>query len=48
MTIASVLEHLERYAPLSLAQSWDNVGLLIGDLKRPVNKVLISLDVTPN
>jgi len=48
MTIASVLEHLERYAPLSLAQSWDNVGLLIGDPGRPVNKVLITLDATAN
>jgi GTP cyclohydrolase I len=48
MTIASVLEHLERYAPASLAQSWDNVGLLIGEPGRPVDKVLITLDATPN
>lgn len=48
MTIACVLEHLERYAPLALAQSWDNVGLLIGEPKRHVNKVLITLDATAN
>jgi len=48
MTIASILEHLERYAPLSLAQKWDNVGLLIGEPQRQVNNVLISLDATAN
>ncbi|HOH60090.1 MAG: Nif3-like dinuclear metal center hexameric protein [Candidatus Cloacimonetes bacterium] len=48
MTIGSILEHLEQYAPRSLAQSWDNVGLLIGDPKRKLGKVLISLDATAN
>ena len=33
-------------APKSLAQSWDNVGLLVGDGKREVHRVLVSLDVT--
>ncbi len=48
MTIASVLAELERYAPPSLAQDWDNVGLIIGEASREVNKVLISLDATSN
>ncbi len=48
MTIGNILEHLEHYAPKSLAQAWDNVGLLIGDPKRKVGKVLISLDATAN
>lgn len=48
MIVANVLEHLERYAPLALAQAWDNSGLLIGDSKRQVGKVLITLDVTAN
>lgn len=48
MQIKDILEHLENYAPKSLAQSWDNVGLLIGDSARRVEKALICLDATPN
>lgn len=48
MTIGTILEHLQGLAPLELAQSWDNVGLLIGDPNRRVHKVLISLDATSN
>jgi dinuclear metal center YbgI/SA1388 family protein len=48
MTIATVFEQLERFAPTALAQDWDNVGLLIGDPARKVNKILISLDATAN
>ena len=48
MKIIDLLEHLERYAPAELAQSWDNVGLLIGEPQRQVKKVLISLDATAN
>lgn len=48
MQIKDILEHLENYAPKSLAQSWDNVGLLIGDSSRRVHKALICLDATPN
>jgi GTP cyclohydrolase I len=48
MTIANVLEHLEQYAPSDLAQDWDNVGLLVGEQSRLVNKILISLDASVN
>lgn len=41
--IVSVIEH---FAPLHLAEKWDNVGLLIGDKQADVTKVLISLDIT--
>lgn len=34
------------FAPRRLAQSWDNVGLLIGDGGREVRRVLVALDVT--
>lgn len=33
-------------APRELAQSWDNVGLLVGDPDRQVSAVLVALDVT--
>ncbi len=48
MLISELLNRLETLAPLSLALDWDNVGLLLGDPRREVGKVLISLDVTPN
>lgn len=33
-------------APKDLAQSWDNVGLLVGRPEREIRRVLVSLDVT--
>jgi dinuclear metal center YbgI/SA1388 family protein len=42
-TIANIIEEL---APKKLAESWDNVGLLIGDGSRSVNKILVCLDAT--
>jgi dinuclear metal center YbgI/SA1388 family protein len=41
-TIAGILEEL---APRRLAQSWDNVGLLVGEGKQEVRKVMVCLDV---
>ena len=41
--IASVVEHI---APLGLAQSWDNVGLLVGDEQRRLKTILLTIDVT--
>ena len=41
-----VLAELRRLAPPELAQSWDNVGLLV-DAGRPVTAVLTALDITP-
>ncbi|MCX7570847.1 Nif3-like dinuclear metal center hexameric protein [Tumebacillus sp. DT12] len=43
-TIRQVASALEEMAPLTLAESWDKVGLQIGDPNRPARKVLLSLD----
>lgn len=48
MQISRLLEEIEAFAPLGLALDWDNVGLLVGDRRRDVTQVLISLDLTPN
>ena len=45
-TVREVEEALYELAPRELAQSWDNVGLLVGDPTREVNSVLVALDVT--
>lgn len=37
---------LYELAPRELAQSWDNVGLLVGDPDQQVESVLIALDIT--
>lgn len=37
---------LEKMAPLSLAEAWDNVGLLVGSPENPVKTALLTLDVT--
>ncbi|WP_372798012.1 Nif3-like dinuclear metal center hexameric protein [Pontiella sp.] len=47
MNLQSVIEQLEAIAPLSLAEEWDNVGLLINPLKpRNVKKILLTIDLT--
>ena len=40
-----ILDFLCDFAPVELAESYDNVGLLIGDKNKEVKKVLITLDV---
>lgn len=37
---------IESIAPKVLAQEWDNVGLLIGDYSKDVNRLLLCLDVS--
>jgi dinuclear metal center YbgI/SA1388 family protein len=46
-TVADVAQLLERVAPLALAADWDNVGLLLGDPSRDVERVMTCLTVTP-
>ena len=38
---------MQRIAPLELAESWDNPGLLV-NCCRPVDRVLVTLDITPD
>ena len=45
--IREVLSALETLAPTALAESWDNVGLLIGETSQQPSTVFIALDVTP-
>ena len=45
-TVKSICETIETFAPLSLCESYDNVGLLVGDAQTEVSGILITLDVT--
>ncbi len=46
MKIKDIAERIEKIVPLKLAQDWDNVGLLIGDRRRNVKNILLTIDVT--
>lgn len=45
MKVSDVAAKVEQIAPLSYAESWDNVGLLLGEAGQSVQKVLVTLDV---
>jgi dinuclear metal center YbgI/SA1388 family protein len=44
--ISEIAKRIDDIIPLKLAQDWDNVGLLIGDAKRDVKNILLTIDVT--
>jgi len=46
MTVEDVLQWMRHFAPLELAEEWDNVGLLVGDAGQPVERVMTCLTVT--
>ena len=45
-TVQQIYEEMQRIAPLALAESWDNPGLLV-DCGGEVTRVLVTLDITP-
>jgi dinuclear metal center YbgI/SA1388 family protein len=46
LTVAAIAEFLEDFAPSHLAEEWDNVGLLIGDPERAVERIMTCLTLT--
>ncbi len=44
--VSQVVDILKQFAPLELAEEWDNVGLLVGDPERPVERVMTCLTLT--
>lgn len=46
-TVREIAEALEAWAPPGSAQSYDNVGLQVGDPERTVRRALLALDMTP-
>ena len=46
-TLGEVCDGLEQIAPIALAQSWDNVGLLAGDPNAVVRRVMLCIDLMP-
>ena len=44
MIIKEVVKYLEKLAPLSYAEDFDNVGLLVGNESNKLTNVLVTLD----
>nr|WP_321466377.1 Nif3-like dinuclear metal center hexameric protein [uncultured Desulfobulbus sp.] len=43
-TVQHFLEILHEITPEHLAEDWDNVGLLVGEPRQPVHRILLALD----
>lgn len=47
ITIGDIYDDIDSFAPFSTALGFDNVGLLVGSRKDPVERILVALDITP-
>ncbi|MEZ6093608.1 MAG: Nif3-like dinuclear metal center hexameric protein [Pirellulaceae bacterium] len=45
--LQSICQFLDSFAPLRLAEDWDNVGLLMGDRSQSIERIMTCLTVTP-
>lgn len=45
-TVREICDHLKAIAPLRLAEEWDNVGLIVGDENREIERILTCLTLT--
>ncbi len=46
MKLKLLIEKIEDFAPVSLAESWDNPGLIVGDPDQDITSAVLCLDVT--
>jgi dinuclear metal center YbgI/SA1388 family protein len=46
LTVKDLLKTLDKIAAFSLAEQWDNVGLMVGDPDQKIKGVLVALDPT--
>ncbi len=47
MNVRDLVRAMEGIAPTRFAAEWDNVGLLVGDERAPLSRVLLAIDCTP-
>ncbi len=47
LTVSAIAAYLEDFAPRRLAADWDNIGLLVGDSRHNVQRIMTCLTVTP-
>jgi len=46
LTVDQVAKFLDSFAPIGLAEGWDNVGLLVGDAANPARRIMTCLTIT--
>lgn len=46
-TVKEIYNFIDSFAPFDTAESYDNVGILVGDSSSRVTKAVVSLDITP-
>ena len=44
MILRELIQKIEKKYPTFLAESWDNVGLMIGDLGQDIKRILVALE----
>ncbi|MYL47936.1 Nif3-like dinuclear metal center hexameric protein [Halobacillus litoralis] len=47
-TAQDIIREFEKWSPKGLAFEWDNVGLQVGTLNKPVKNIMVTLDVLEN
>ena len=47
-TVCEIWNVLSKWAPPELAETWDNIGLQVGDPNAPVQRLMVALDATEN
>ena len=45
MQLGQILSHLDTISPFELAESWDNVGLIIGSCDDDIQSIVLSLEI---
>lgn len=45
-TVGALVSALDRIAPFRLAESWDNVGLQVGDASQSITRTLVTLEMS--
>ena len=46
MLLSDIIKSIEDFAPKYIKEDFDNVGLMVGDKKRGISKILLALDCT--
>lgn len=45
MKLQEIYNHLDKISPFELQEKWDNSGLIMGDMRREVSEIVVSLDI---
>jgi len=48
VTVRDIYDFINSFAPFETQESWDNSGMLIGDISKEVKTVAVCLDITPD